>query len=150
MTEGHTGYAQRFRELGLRVIDHYPQRTFQLDTIRLIRREILTRSFHIVQLISNKAMTNGIVASLGLPVKVVTYRGFAGNIHWWNPIDYIKQLSPRIDAITCVSPAVKEHLDRQLFFNPAKSVIITKSHDPACKTLLNRFLWQISKYCKRR
>lgn len=131
MAEGHTFYARRFRELGVRVIDHHPRRAFQWDTIRLIRHELITQGYQILHLFSNKAITNGVIAAIGLPVKVITYRGFAGNIHWWNPVDYLKQLHPRIDAIACVSPAVKEHLDRQLFFNPGKSVVITKGHDPA-------------------
>lgn len=131
MTEGYTHYAQVFRNMGIKVIDHHPKKTFQWDTIRLIRQEIKTHHIHILHLFSNKAITNGAAAALGLPVKVITYRGFAGNIHWWNPVDYIKQLNPRIDCITCVSPAVKEHLDQQLFFNPSKSVVVTKGHDIA-------------------
>jgi glycosyltransferase involved in cell wall biosynthesis len=42
------------------------------------------------------------MASIGLPVKVATYRGQTGNISRWDPICYLTHLSPRVSRIVCV------------------------------------------------
>lgn len=131
MTQGDSPYAERFRQEGLRVIDHHPAAKYQPETIRLIRQEIMANGFHILHLFNNKAIVNGILAARKLPVKVLTYRGYTGNIHWWNPFDYLTHLHPRVDAVTCVSAAIKEVFERQLFFPAGKAQVVTKGHDPA-------------------
>jgi L-malate glycosyltransferase len=131
MTYGHTPYAARFREAGIRVIDYHPQRKFDREAVRRIRQEIADHDRQIIHLFNNKAISNGIRAARGLPVKVVTYRGYTGNIHWWDPTNYLTHLHPRVDAITCVSDAVREVFDRQLFFPKGKAVTVSKGHDPA-------------------
>lgn len=131
MTQGHTPFAQRFREAGIRVIDFHPSRKFDREAIRRIRAEIIEHDRQIIHLFNNKAITNGILAAWRLPVKVVTYRGYTGNIHWWDPTAYLTHLNPRIDAVSCVSEAVREVYLRQPFFAARKAVTISKGHDPA-------------------
>jgi glycosyltransferase involved in cell wall biosynthesis len=131
ITQGHTPFAQRFREAGIRVVDFHPRRKFDPQAIRLIRQELIEQQPHILHLFNNKAITNGILAAWGLPVKVVTYRGYTGNIHWWDPSAYLAHLNPRVDAITCVSEAVREVFLGQPFVSARKAVTVSKGHDPA-------------------
>jgi len=131
MTYGHTPFAQIFREAGIRVIDFHPRKKFDKKTVQRIRKELIEQDIQILHLFNNKAIINGIRASKGLDVKVLTYRGYTGNIHWWDPTNYLTHLNLRIDAITCVSDAVKEVFDRQLFFPKNKAITVSKGHDPA-------------------
>jgi len=84
-----------------------------------------------MHLFNSHAILNGIRAAKGLPVKVVLYRGYTGNISWLDPTAYFKYLHPRVDAVFCNSIGVKELLDRQLFFKKSKAVTINKGHDLA-------------------
>lgn len=130
MTYGHTEFAQQFREAGMRVIDYHPDEKFSSEAAARIRQEIVEHERQIVHLFNNKAIMNGIRATWDMPVKVVTYRGYTGNIHWWDPTNYLTHLNPRVDAITCVSDAVKEVFERQLFFPKGKAVTVSKGHNP--------------------
>lgn len=131
MTEGHAPYADRFREEGLKVIDFHPRHKFKKEESAFIREKLLAGNYDILHLFNNKAIINGIRAAKGLPVKVVTYRGYTGNVHWYDPSSYLTHLNPRVDAITCVSEAVKESFHGQLFFDESKAVVVHKGHDPA-------------------
>ena len=67
-------------------------------------------------------------------MKLVLYRGFAGNLEWWNPGSYLKHLNSRVDAIVCNSLGVKEYFDKQLFFKKSKAVTINKGHNTSWYT----------------
>lgn len=131
MTEGHAPYADRFRSEGMRVIDFHPKGKFRRTESAFIRQQLIDGRYDIVHLFNNKAIINGIRAARGLLVKVVTYRGYTGNVHWYDPSAYLTHLHPRVDCITCVSAAVKDSFKGQLFFNDAKAVVVHKGHDPA-------------------
>ena len=130
MTQGDTAYAERFRQEGLPVIDFHPTRKIQPSAVRFLREVLQSGDYDILHLYNNKAIVNGIQAGRKLPVKILTYRGYTGNIHWWDPLAYLQHLHPRVDAITCVSPAVKAVFDRLPGFDSAKAVVVSKGHDP--------------------
>jgi glycosyltransferase involved in cell wall biosynthesis len=128
MTKRDCHYGQRLQACGIPVHDHIPRRKFSWASIRTIRG-VLTRGRHdIIHLFNNNAIVNGIFASLGLPVKVVTYRGQTGNISRRDPTCYLTHLSPRVDRIVCVSDAVRESLVGEVS-DPRKLVTIYKGHD---------------------
>ncbi len=129
MTFDGSEYAEKFKSLGIRVIDFYPEKKFSLKQISFIRKELKAVGYQIIHLFSNKAMINGIFASLGLPVKVAIYRGYTGNIHWWDPFMYLKYLSPRVDRIVCLVEAIRVLMRKNLFFNKDKAITINKGHD---------------------
>lgn len=131
MTEGHALYAERFRSEGLKLIDFHPKHKFKSEESKFIREKLLEGNYDILHLFNNKAIINGIRAAKGLPVKVVTYRGYTGNVHWYDPTAYLTHLNPRVDGITCVSAAVKESFKGQLFFDTSKAMVVHKGHDPA-------------------
>lgn len=129
MTYGDGEYVPKFIEAGIRVIDFFPEKKFSLAQIMRIRQELKEGGYQIIHLFNNKAMVNGIFASFFLPVKVVIYRGYTGNIHWWDPFMYIKYLSPRVDKIVCLVEAIRQLMRRNLFFNKDKAITINKGHD---------------------
>ncbi len=128
MTRRRCYWGDRLADAGIPVHDFVPRRKFSLEAMRVIRRVLKAGHYDAVELFNNPAIVNGIVASLGLPVKVVTYRGQTGNISRWDPICYLTHLSPRVSRIVCVAEAVRESL-LGVVYDPRKLVTIYKGHD---------------------
>jgi len=131
MTWGDSSFVEPFKEAGITVVDFHPKKKFDRKESDFVRQYIIDHKIDILHLFNSAAIITGIRAAKGLPVKVVLYRGYTGNIHWWDPTAYFKYLHPRVDAIFCNSIGVKELLDRQLFFRKSKAVTINKGHDLA-------------------
>lgn len=131
MTQDGSPYTEEMKAAGVRIIDWHPTGKMRPSAIKKIREELIRGQYDILHLYNNKAIVNGIQAARGLDVKVATYRGYTGNINWWDPISYLQHLNPRVDLITCVSPAVKEVFDKVPFFNASKAVVVGKGHDPS-------------------
>jgi len=128
MSRRDTYWGRRLVEAGIPVHDFVPRRKFSLEAVRVIRRVLRDGRYDVVQLFNNPAIVNGIIASIGLPVKVVTYRGQSGNISRWDPICYLTHLSPRVSRIVCVAEAVRESL-LDVVYDPRKLVTIYKGHE---------------------
>ncbi len=124
-------YLEELEAARVRIIDWHPESKFGRGDSERIRRELEENDYDILHLFNSKAVSAGVRAARGWPGKVVTYRGYCGNLHWWDPTAYLKHLHPRVDLITCVSQAVKDDLDGQLFFDSSKTVVVGKGHDPA-------------------
>lgn len=129
MTSSTGAYVTRFREAGIKVIDFMPKKKLNKKEIKTIREVIVQHDIQLIHLFNSPAIINGIQAAKHLPVKIVLYRGYAGNVHWYDPTWYLKYLHPRVDKIVCNSQGVEEHLQKQLFFNKKKTITIPKGHD---------------------
>lgn len=110
MTQRDSVYAGQMREAGIELIHFEEHPKFNIGAIRQIRETLRTGRHQVIHLFNNKAITNGIIASLGLPVKVVTYRGQTGGVKRYDPMRYLTHLNPRVDCVTCVSEAVRQDL----------------------------------------
>jgi L-malate glycosyltransferase len=129
MIPADSAFIRRFEDRGIRAIPAHPGRKFSLKSILLIRREIRMRKYHIIHLFNTKAIVNGSLAAIGLPVKVIAYRGAAG-MYWYDPTAWMSHLNCRIDCLICNSHYVRQHMQRQLLFRPGKAVTIHKGMDP--------------------
>ncbi len=129
MTQGDAEYVPRFREHGIRVIDFHPKKKFQWSAIRRIRQELKTGHYDVAYLFNNKAITNTLFAAIGLPVKIVSYRGQTGNIYRWDPTSYLTHLHPRLNGILCVANAVRDDLRQHSFLPSAYIQTAYKGHD---------------------
>ncbi|OFY04521.1 MAG: hypothetical protein A2W93_04830 [Bacteroidetes bacterium GWF2_43_63] len=130
MTPAKAEYVPVFEEAGIRVIDFQPRKKFDRSEIDFIRKELIAGAYDVVHLFNGKAIINGLKAARGLDVKVVLYRGYCGNIHWWDPSAYFKFLHPRADAIWCIAPAVAKMINRNKIFGKKNAFCITKGHHP--------------------
>ncbi|QOJ33199.1 MAG: glycosyltransferase [Gammaproteobacteria bacterium] len=130
MTQDDSVYAEPMRQAGIRLIGYHPARKLEPRAILRIRRELRRGAFDIVQMFNNKAIANGLLAAVGLPVKAITYRGQTGNISRRDPSCYLTHLSPRVDRIVCVAEAVRRDLATQVR-HPEMLVTIYKGHDLA-------------------
>lgn len=129
MTYGGSEYVHRFRTAGVKVIEYHPQRKFSLEAINRIRKELKEGGHDILHVFNSKGMTNSLFAVMWLPVKLVFYRGYTGNIHWYDPFMYIKYLNPRVDGIMCLVEAIREIFQKNLLFGKEKAVTINKGHN---------------------
>ena len=96
-------------EAGFRVLDLKIRSRIDLAGIRLLRDEIRQGGYNIMHVFSNKALQNGLLATLGLPIRIVAYRGIVGNVSFLDPISWMRFLNPRIDRIVCVADAVRDY-----------------------------------------
>lgn len=103
------------------------------SAIRVLRAKMMDGSFDIAHSFINRALSNALIASRGLNVKHVAYRGFVGHVRRWNPASWLTYLNPRISRIVCVSDAVRRYLLGQGVAS-GRLTTIHKGHDPAWYT----------------
>lgn len=130
MTPPEAEYVDRFKEAGIRVIGFQPKKKFDKIEIDFIRNELIAGEYNIIHLFNGKAIINGLKAAKGLPVKVILYRGYCGNIHWWDPTAYLKFLNSRADGIWCIAPAVERLINKNRIFSKKVAFTIAKGHHP--------------------
>ncbi|HMP99111.1 MAG TPA: glycosyltransferase family 4 protein [Cyclobacteriaceae bacterium] len=130
MTYPESQYIQRFREAGIKVIEYHPTKKLSRKDVSIIKDEIVNGNYDILHLFNSPSMPNGIMAAYGTKVKVILYRGYTGNIHWYDPFMYIKYLSPRVDKIVCLVEAIRQ-LFLKNFVSERKLITINKGHDLA-------------------
>ncbi len=120
MTQSDAPFIPNFLKAGIRIINFHPTKKISWSSIQFIRKEIQKGQYDILHLFNSKAISNGNFAAIGLPVKVLAYRGVIGGSPWYNPNTYLKHLHPRIDGITAVSKSVQHYLQKQVWGNKNK------------------------------
>ena len=97
------------QDAGVPTIDIRLPKNFDKDGIAKLRAELIRGQYDIVHTFNNKAVTNGLRAARGLPVKIVCYRGIVGALGFLDPMSWMRYLNPRIDRIVCVADAIRRH-----------------------------------------
>lgn len=129
MTQSDVEYRSRFEANGIKVHRFHPRKKVEPEAIRRIRQLLKEGRFDAVYCFNNKAIANANFAAIGLPVKVLTYRGQTGNISRWDPSCYLTHLSPRVDRIVCVSKATRDDLQNHVWGSRNKVCAVYKGHD---------------------
>ncbi len=96
-------------EAGVPTVDIRLPKNFDTEGIAALRAELVRGRYHIMHTFNNKAVSNGLRAVKGLPVKVVCYRGIVGAVGFLDPMSWMRYLNPRIDRIVCVAEAIRRH-----------------------------------------
>lgn len=128
VTQPGVEYSGRFEEAGIKLHACHPTRKLQLQAIRTIRGILKNGEFDAVYSFNNKAIASANFAALGLPLKVLTYRGQTGNISRWDLSCYLTHLNPRVDRIVCVSKATRDDLQKHVWGNKHKVCTVYKGH----------------------
>jgi len=131
MTQADAPFVDHFKKAGIPIIDFHPTKKISRKSIQFIRKEIKAGQYNILHLFNSKAISNGNFAAIGLPVKVLAYRGVIGGSAWYAPNSYLKHLHPRVDGITAVSKSVQTYLQQQLFWHKQKVSQFYKGQDLA-------------------
>lgn len=79
-----------------------------ISGIRRIRKVLCRTRAGILHMFNNRAVTNGLIASLGLSVKRVAYRGVAGRERIYSPYSWATYLNPMIHRVICVADAIRQ------------------------------------------
>ena len=124
-------YNQRFRSFGIEVIERHPTKKISGEYIKFLRALVLDRQFDFVHAFNSKGLTNAVWALRGTTAKLIAYRGFAGQTHWYDPMMYTKYFHPRVDHIICVSKDIENILKKNMPGGKSKLSTIPKGHDPA-------------------
>ena len=123
---------RRLEDAGVPTADIALRGKFDRRGIAALRAELVRGRYHIMHAYSNPAVSNGLRACKGLPVKIVCYRGIVGAVSFFDPMSWLRHLNPRIDRIICVAEAVRRHfLHMQPAFlrmPPERPVTIHKGH----------------------
>lgn len=100
---------ETLRQAGVPTVDIRLPRNFDKPGIAALREELIRGRYHIMHTFNNKAVSNGLRACRGLPVKVICYRGIVGAVSFLDPMSWMRYLNPRIDRIICVAEAIRRH-----------------------------------------
>lgn len=129
VAEPESPVSHRCQDLGLAVSEHRFQGRIDQKGIRLIRTILEETEPNIYHALTNRTLSNGLLAARHRELKVVAYRGTCGHLHRWDPASRMSYLNPRVDRIVCVSDAVREYL-RSMKVPDKRLCVIHKGHDP--------------------
>jgi len=119
-------------DAGVPTLDMLFERKIDPKAIRTLRRELTRGQYDILHTYTNNALSNGLIATLGMPIKIVAYRGIVAAVGFLDPISWMRYLNPRIDRIICVCDAIRDYFlnMRPAFLRmpPERPVTVHKGH----------------------
>jgi len=95
---------------GISTIPHVLKWKLSPPCIRLIRAELKRKKYDVLHMLDKRATMNGLMASIGIDIKLVAYRGIIGNLAYWSPQSWLYLLNPRLDRIICVCEGIRQYL----------------------------------------
>jgi glycosyltransferase involved in cell wall biosynthesis len=116
--------------LGIPVTPMRIMNRLNLRAILAIRQRLKQKRFDIVYAPRNSTISVCLLASRGMAIKRIAYRGTIGHLSRFDPASWLTHLNPKVDRIICVSEAVRRYL-LSLRLPPERLVTIHKGHDPA-------------------
>ncbi|SUO96846.1 glycosyltransferase family 4 protein [Suttonella ornithocola] len=125
---GEYEYFKRFQTQGLHTIGAYPKNKIDFSHIQFLRKE-LKKGYDIAYGYNSKTIPNLAFAAIGLPTKVIAYRGTVGGLYRYDPSSYLTALHPRVDAVIAVSNAVRDDVRKRSFLPNERVITIYKGHD---------------------
>lgn len=123
-------YNSRFEEFGITVIKQHPLKKRNKYWISYLRELIRIEKYDFVHAFNSLGLTNAIPAMKGQGGYLLAYRGYLGNIHWYDPTQWFKYFNARVDKIICLTNEHLKMFHSQMFWNKEKAVVIPKGHDP--------------------
>ena len=102
-------YYQKLIDAGIPTLDINLTKNITFKTVLALRKEMAIGEYDIAHTYNNSGLTSALIASFGLPIKIVAYRGIVGNVNYFDPISWMRFLNPRIDRIICVCDAIRDY-----------------------------------------
>lgn len=134
----NAGERQTLRDGGITVTEMTPIRhRLDLPAAWRLRKKLRQTRYDIIYTTLNRPLAISLIASIGMDIKHVAYRGTIGHIHRWDPASWLTYLNPSTDRIICLSEAVRKHL-LSLNLPAERLTTIYKGHDPAWYTPMKR------------
>lgn len=134
MTPADGAYSTILKDAGCQIIDYLPKSKFDPKAVKLIKKCVDDSGINLIHAFNSKAIANASRAVWNNKnVKLLSYRGYTGNIHWYDPSLYLTYLNPRIDKMVCLAESVREQYIKN-GVSPNRAITINKGHDPAWYT----------------
>jgi glycosyltransferase involved in cell wall biosynthesis len=128
-------YYQELKNTGIPLVPLEIKFRIQFSAIKTIRKILKTHHIDIIHALRKPALSNAIIASYNIHMKMVTYRGVIGGLSFLDFRSWLSFLNPKVDKIICVAKGVHDYfLSLKLFCLkvPKKKLItIPKGHDIA-------------------
>ncbi len=123
---------QRIKQSDVPVHDLILKNRFDRAGIRTIKEQVKKQNYNIIYCFNPRALTNALIASRGLNIKFLAYRGVIGNIGFLSPTSWASHLNPRVNRIVCVCNAVRDYFLSLrclgMKISPARVETIYKGH----------------------
>lgn len=103
---------------------------FDLRAVKVIREILKSKPYDLIYVTSARGASTSVLASFGIAVKIVAYRGTQGHIYHLDPASLLSFLNPKISTILCNCDAVRRHL-LGLGVPSRKLCTVYKGHDLA-------------------
>jgi len=123
-------YFDPLKEMGFPMTHFVMKARIDPSAILSLRRELRAESYDIIHAFNSRALSNSLLASLGMKIKRIGFCGTMGHLKRFDPSARMAVLSPRADRIVCVSKAVMNYL-RSLGVPESRLVTIYAGHDPS-------------------
>ena len=130
-------YFDPLKEIGFPMTHLKLKARIDLHAIRIIRTFLAKGDYDIIHAFNGRALSNAMIASMGMSVRRIGYCGTMGHLSRWDPAAYLAILNPRVDRIVCLSRAVQDYL-LSLGLPANRLVQIYKGHDPTWFTAAPR------------
>lgn len=105
-----TSYQEALSVAGVRIYSQEIRHRLDFRAVRRVQSLIQNNRYDIVYAPNNKSLSVGLLASRGMKIKHVGYRGTVGHLSRWDPASRLTYFHPRLDHIVCVSNAVRNYL----------------------------------------
>lgn len=123
-------YLSAFKGAEIPVILHRFKARIDIPSIFFLRKLLRTGGFTLMHAFTGRGITNGVLASVGMSVRRIVYRGTQGHVSRIDPTSWLSFLNPSVDAIVCVSHAVQRYL-LSVGVPPSRLFTIYKGHHPS-------------------
>jgi len=130
-------YFDDLKKTGFPMTHFVMKARIDLAAIRVLRRTLRAGSYDILHAFNSRALSNSLIASVGMNIKRIGFCGTMGHLKRWDPSARMAVLSPFADRIVCVSKAVKSYL-QGLGIPESRLVNIYAGHDPSWFTAAPR------------
>ncbi len=124
---------QRLVDADVNVIDYKFKSRVDITGIKKIRAILKSQKIDILHMFNNKAVSNGLLAATGIPVKTIAYRGIVANVSFFDPASWMTYLNPKVDKLVCVANAIRDYFLNMRFLwyrLPTEKILtIYKGHD---------------------
>jgi glycosyltransferase involved in cell wall biosynthesis len=122
----------RLQQAGLPLLESCFTGRFDPAGIGRIRRLLKTKNYDLIHTFDNRALQNAMLASLGIKIPFVAYRGIVANVSVFDPASWLTYLNPKVKKITCVANAIRDYFLQmplsRLVLPRDKPVTIYKGH----------------------
>lgn len=125
----HFGDTTPFDAAGIKTLATGQAKKISPRAIGILRRELQENKHDIVYATNSRSIPTAAFASIGLPVKLVCYRGTTRGLKRRDPTSFLTVLHPRVDAVLCVSKAVEAAVRKKLLRGKCRTTTIFKGHD---------------------